>query len=74
MKFVLLTLGKTTYFKSSIINLDQIIISDSEKVISVMEKAFILKSQVSSLLNGENSLEKSIIITAPNETLNLLKV
>lgn len=55
-------------------NLNEIIIPDSEKVLSVIENGLIVKSKVSNLLKGKNSFEQSIIIAAPDETLNLLQV
>jgi len=55
-------------------NLDKIVIPDSKEVISCIEKASVVKSIISDLLQGKNSLEQSIIITAPDETFNLLKV
>jgi len=55
-------------------NLDKIVIPDSKEVISCIEKASMIKSIVSNSLQGKNSLEQSIIITAPDETFNLLKV
>lgn len=55
-------------------NLDQIVISDSEKVKSVIENALMVKSKVSNLLQGKNSLEHTLVISAPDKTFNLLKV
>lgn len=55
-------------------NLDEIVIPDSEKVLSVIENGLAVKSKVINLLKGKNSFEQSIIIAAPDETLNLLQV
>lgn len=43
-------------------------------MISVIEKGLAVKKKVSNLLQGKNSLEQSLIITAPDETYNLLQV
>lgn len=67
-------LGNTTFFKSSIISLDQIVISDGEKILSVIENALMVKSKVSNVLQGQNSLEYSIILSAPSNIFDLLKV
>jgi hypothetical protein len=72
--YPLFILGKSTFFKSSIISLDHIVISDPEKVLSIIENALMIKSKVSHLLQGKNSLEHSIILSAPNNVFNLLKV
>lgn len=55
-------------------NLDKIVVPDSEKVIYIVQKALMVKSKVFSLLQGKNSLEQSIVIDAPEEIFNVLKV
>jgi len=55
-------------------NLNQIVIPDSEQVISTMENALMVKNKVSNLLQGKNSLEQSLVIALPDKTFNLLKV
>jgi len=55
-------------------NIDKLVIPDSKEVISCMENALIVKSLISNLLQGKNSLEQSIVITAPDETFKILKV
>lgn len=55
-------------------NLNQIVIPDSEQVISIMKNALMVKNKVSNLLQGKNSLEQSLVIALPDKTLNLLKV
>ncbi|XP_060879352.1 isoleucine--tRNA ligase, mitochondrial [Metopolophium dirhodum] len=64
----------TTFFKSSIMNLNQIVIPDSEQVTSIMENALMVKNKVSNLLQGKNSLEQSLVIALPDKTFNLLKI
>lgn len=55
-------------------NLNQIVIPDSEQVISIMENALMFKNKISSLLQGKNSLEQSLVIASPDKIFNLLKV
>lgn len=55
-------------------NLNQIVIPDSEQVISIMENALMVKNKVSNLLQGKNALEQSLVIALPDKTFNLLKV
>jgi len=56
------------------VNLNQIVIPDSEQVISIMENALMVKNKVSNLLQGKNALEQSLVIALPDKTFNLLKV
>lgn len=49
-------------------------IPDSKNVITAIEQSLMVKSKVSDLLKGKNPLEQSIVISAPNETFNLLQV
>ncbi|XP_060838287.1 isoleucine--tRNA ligase, mitochondrial [Rhopalosiphum padi] len=67
-------LRNTTFFKSSITNVHQIVIPDSEQVISTMENALMVKNKLSNLLQGKNSLEQSLVIASPSKTFNLLKI
>lgn len=55
-------------------NLNQIVIPDSEQVISIMENALMVKNKVSNLLQGKNSLEQSLVVALPDKAFNLLKV
>jgi len=55
-------------------NLNQIVIPDSEQVISIMDNALMVKNKVSNLLQGKNSLEQSLVIAFPDKTFNSLKV
>jgi len=55
-------------------NLNQIVIPDSEQVITIMENALMVKNKVSNLLQGKNVLEQSLVIASPEQIFNLLKV
>ncbi|XP_050428202.1 isoleucine--tRNA ligase, mitochondrial isoform X2 [Adelges cooleyi] len=67
-------LKRSTYFKSSKFNIDLIEIHDSEQVELIMNTVFTLKTEVTNLLKGKNSLQHSIVIGAPEETLQLLQI